>query len=530
MSLPTADRPRCLAVTLAAITTLACTALAQPLPRTTPEAAGVDSGGILRFLQAAEKGPHEFHSLVLVRHGNVVAEGWWAPYRADLKHMMYSVSKSFTSTAVGFAVQEDLLKLDEPVLQSFPDFQPAADSTHLKDLTIRHLLTMSAGQDPDPSGRIWATENWEEAFLQTPIVKAPGSTFLYNSTATYMLSAIVRKASGQTVFDFLTPRFFQPLGITDVDWETSPNGNSAGGWGLRIRTEDMAKLGLLLLQKGVWNGESILDPEWVEAATSAQIIQNPNATPEQLATSDWLQGYGFQLWRCRNGGFRADGAFGQYIIVLPDNQAVIAITSSTPDMQGILNLVWEHLLPAMHPNPLPQDETTLAQLQETLAALALPIPQWQADSPTATQIAGAWFELEPNPIGLDRIRFDLNPEQQPESVTFQYREATYTIPMNRNQWAHSKTARPGPSLTAGAQNSLKGLAPFEVAAAYRWSEPHTLELTLRYVESPHTEVVTARFGGDRINLAFAASLLGSPSGAPLQGVRANLPTAEGTAQ
>jgi CubicO group peptidase (beta-lactamase class C family) len=171
--------------------------------------------------------------------------------------------------------------------------------------------------------------------------------------------------TGERVVDYLKPRLFEPLGITDVDSETSPTGNSTGGWGLRLRTEDLAKFGQLLLQKGVWNGKRVLAADWIELATSRQILQSPDAPRPERERSDWLQGYGFQFWRCRHGGFRADGAFGQYIIVLPDQDAVIVITSETKDMQGILNLVWEHLLPSMQPDRLPDDREALARLRHT---------------------------------------------------------------------------------------------------------------------------------------------------------------------
>src|SRR5262249_17904140 len=158
---------------------------------------------------------------------------------------------------------------------------------------------------------------------------------------TYMLSAIVQKTAGLTVLDYLRPRLFEPLGIEDPTWGTSPQGVSLGGYGLSIRTEDIARFGQLYLQKGEWQGRQLLPTTRVQAATSRQVSNG--SSPQ----SDWDQGYGYQFWRCRHGAFRGDGAFGQYCLVMPEQDAVLAITSGVKDMQAVLNLVWDKLLPAL---------------------------------------------------------------------------------------------------------------------------------------------------------------------------------------
>lgn len=227
----------------------------SPLPRSTPEAEGVSSEAITRFIEAANSSKHEFHSFMLLRHGKVISEAWWAPYRADLKHTMYSVSKSFTATAVGFALSEKKLSVNDPVISFFPEETPAQPSEFLKRLKVKDLLSMSVGHKTDPTFDIASkNENWIKAFLNTQIVDEPGTKFLYNSAATYMLSAIVQKVTGQQILAYLKPRLFEPLGIEGIDWEIDPQGINVGGWGLRLKTEDMAKFGQLFLQKGVWNG------------------------------------------------------------------------------------------------------------------------------------------------------------------------------------------------------------------------------------------------------------------------------------
>jgi CubicO group peptidase (beta-lactamase class C family) len=264
---------------------------------------------------------------------------------------MHSVSKTWTSTAVGFAVQEGRLKVSDKVIKYFPDDLPAKVTPWLADLEIRDLLTMSVGHATEPSvNRGEPGLSWEKIFLAHPIDFEPGTKYLYNSMATYMVAAILQKVTGQTVLDYLYPRLLRPLGVTGAVWETSPSGVNCGGWGLHIKTEDMAKLGQFYLQKGKWNGRQLLNEAWFEEATKAHITQPPQWFPEDgnPLESDWVQGYGYQIWRCRHNAFRADGAVGQFIIVIPDKDAVVVTTANIKDMQGEINLIWEHLLPAMN--------------------------------------------------------------------------------------------------------------------------------------------------------------------------------------
>ncbi len=298
------------------------------LPRSTPEAEGVSSEGIINFLDAVSKSNYELHSFMVLRHGKVIAEGWWNPYRSDLKHTMYSVSKTFTATAIGLAVNEKRISVEDKVISFFPDDLPEEISANLSELRIKHLLSMSVGHKTDPTYEVRKSDHWIRTFFKTPIVDVPGSKFLYNSVATYMLSAIVQKVTGEKVIDYLKPRLFDPLGIQGIDWEIDPLGINVGGWGLRLKTEDMAKLGQLFLQHGSWEGKQILPVSWIEEASTMKILQDPTAPQARRDSSDWHQGYGYQMYRSRNNSYRANGAYGQFIIVLPGQDAVIAITAT----------------------------------------------------------------------------------------------------------------------------------------------------------------------------------------------------------
>lgn len=305
------------------------------------------------YLAAVAAAGQDLHSIMIVKDGKVVKEQWLSEGAPDKLHILNSVSKTFTATAVGFAIAEGKLSLSDKLVDIFPDKLPAEVSDNLKKVEVRHLLTMSAGHDTEPSRRSMPEgADWVEAFLAHPFVHEPGTFFWYNSMGTYMLSAIVQKVTGEKVIDYLTPRLFEPLAIEGAMWQESPQGINTGGWGLYLKTEDLAKMGQLILQGGKWNGQQLISSEWIAEATTKHIDCRPaGMRPEQITfkaeDSDWLQGYCYQMWRCRHGAVRADGANGQYIIVLPEQNAVIAMTANISDMQGEINLVWEHLLPAL---------------------------------------------------------------------------------------------------------------------------------------------------------------------------------------
>ena len=307
------------------------------------------------FFEQAASDSMDIHSVMIVRDGSVIYSRLQSEGGDTVPHVLHSVSKTFTATAVGLAIADGKMALTDKVVDFFPDKLPAEVSDNLKAMTVRDLLTMTCGHDEEPTGQRAQGVDWVQAFLAHPVVHEPGKFYLYNSLGTYMLSAIVQKVTGEKVVDYLDARLFQPLHIDKPKWEESPQGINCGGWGLYLKTEDLAKMGQLLLQKGEWNGQQLVPAEWVAEMSKKQVESiNPGTRIEQAEergmtkeTSDWMQGYGYQMWRCRPGCFRADGARGQYIIVVPDKNAVIAITSDNSDLQGELNLVWERILPVL---------------------------------------------------------------------------------------------------------------------------------------------------------------------------------------
>ena len=468
--------------------------MANPLPRSTPESQGISSAALLAFVDALEGVP-ELHSLMLLRHGSVVAEGWWAPYAPERPHMLFSLSKSFTSSAIGLAVAEGRLSVDDRLLSFFPDEAPLHPGANLASMRIRHLLSMSTGHDQDTTGRLHATldGDWVKAFLSMPVEHVPGTHFVYNSGATYMLSAVVQKLTGMPLIDYLTPRLFEPLGIENPTWETSAQGINYGGWGLSIQTEDIARFGQMYLQKGVYAGKRILSEAWVAEATSKKV---ENGTKPD---SDWEQGYCYQFWRCQHGAYRGDGAYGQYCVVMPTQDAVLAITSRVDDMQAVLNLAWQILLPAFGAQPLPESPAARARLADKLSGLALIPAQGQALTPAAAAISGKTFLLESNPMKVETIRFDFDADGSTLKLCFPDGE---------------QVIRAGCGAWVAGVMAAGGSGPRPVAASGVWTAPDTFELTLRYYETPFHDTYAFQFDGDNLLLKGDVSVVFLPNEHP----------------
>ncbi|MHA8077298.1 serine hydrolase domain-containing protein [Aquirufa sp. TARAVU-A1A] len=469
---------------LGLISFLAFTAFTQSLPRSTPEAEGISSEAIQQYIEKIDPKRHELHSYMLIRHGKVVSEAWWKPYAADKVHSMYSVSKSWTSTAIGFAVAEKKLSVQDKVISFFPEYADLKDKPFMQDLRVQDLLTMSVGHDKEPLRSVIVMQpDWIRGFLNHPIVAKPGTKFLYNTLATYMLSAIIQKVTGETTLAYLKPRLLDPLHITGIDWESDQKGINVGGWGIRVKTEDMAKLGLLYLNKGKFEGKQILPAAWVEEATSKHIDQEPEATAEKRVTgqyADWIQGYGYQFWRSRHNSFRGDGAFGQYILMMPEQDAVLIITSESQDLPDDLNQVWQNLLPAFQSKALAPNPKALAALKQFNASRNIEAPI----SSIAHQTLSKSIALEKNQFDFARMQMQTTGDAATLIVTT--KDSTqHTFKLGFRTWGIGKSNLVGPYMLRAARVDLAKKAPFDYAGSYRILEDQSIEITLRYFESPH---------------------------------------------
>jgi CubicO group peptidase (beta-lactamase class C family) len=473
---------------------LAAAAPAQPLTTSTPEEQGVASSAILAFVQALEKEVDAPHGFVLLRHGQTIAQGWWAPYEQRAPHILYSLSKSFTSTAIGLLADEGKLDIDDPVISFFPDDAPKNPSDNLKAMRIRDLLTMTTGHAQDTIGKVaqGGDDNWARSFLAIPVDKRPGTYFVYNSGASYMLSAIVHKVAGKPALDLLNERLFKPLGIEKATWDADPKGVNVGGWGLSITTGDIAKLGQLYLQKGVWNDQRILSEAWVRLATSPQTANGTN--PQ----SDWNQGYGFQFWRCRNGAYRGDGAFGQFCVVMPEQDMVLAITAGQGDMQKSLNLVWQHLLPGVKAQSMPPDGASRQALAKKLATLAHPAVKGEAASALAGKVNGKPFTLDANPAGIKTVTFEFKNDASIVVIQTDQGEQKFdlgsgewkksTVPFHKLGLSAAATSRSEPVAASGAWTAADHFA----ARAWLTETPFRLDMEFTFDAAGKAVTVSTR--------------------------------------
>ena len=465
----------------------------RSLPRSTPERQGISSSDILDFVDTADQQIDTMNSFMLVRHGFVVAEGWWGPYDAATPHILYSLSKSFTSTAVGLAIGEGKLSLDDEVLKFFPEDAPAEPSANLKAMRVRDLLRMATGNQTEAS----RTNDvpWTRAFLAHPVPFKPGSHFLYNSPATYMLSAIVQKVTGMTVLDYLKPRLFEPLGIDNPRWVASPQGITAGAYGLSLRTEDIASFGQLYLQKGKWKGKQLVPSQWVEEATARQTSNGSSPN------SDWDQGYGYQFWRSRHNTYRGDGAFGQYCMVIPEFDAVVTITSGVRDMQSVMNLVWNKLLPAMKPGRLPENAVQRRKLEAKLSGLVVKLPSGQPTTPLASKVSGKWFAFPENDRGIEAVSFDFNSSTPILNVRTTSGETQ--TPIGIGSWRKTQNG-----FADGVDKFLSVPDPPLVAASGAWSANDVFNVKLVLYQTPFYSTLTFKFADDGLlfdaehNVAF----------------------------
>jgi CubicO group peptidase (beta-lactamase class C family) len=462
----------------------------QMLLRSTPEEQGVSSKAILAFLDALDRDNLELHGFMLLRHGFVISEGWWSPYDAKRPHMLFSLTKSFTSTAIGLGVAEGLLTVDDTVVSFFPEVVTDCMDERLASMRVKDLLTMSVGHAKPIMGSEWRQikEEWVRYFLNKPMDHEPGTRFVYNSGATYMLSAILQRITGQTLLDYLQPRLFKPIGIEVNEWNSCPSGINAGGWGLSLKTEDIARFGQLYLQNGVWNGVRVLPEEWIREATSSQISSGHDET------SDAQQGYGYQLWRCRHGAYRADGAFGQICIVMPDQDAVVAIHAGLHGSHKVLEAVWSYLLSGMQDSPLAAAEVgNDNDLSDRLKELKVMPEPTETISPLERISSDCRFIMEPNPDQVQEVSiiFDKN------STVFRMKDhrGEHQIRCGIGIWLEGETTMTGNELHHQYQPPV-----MQVVARGVWENENTIVMTWCFIETPFIDTVTCSFQGDQIIL------------------------------
>jgi CubicO group peptidase (beta-lactamase class C family) len=456
------------------------------LPRSTPESQGLSGAALDAFVAALDASDQEIQTVMLLRHGHVVLEEAWSPYRLTDRHLLFSVSKSFTSMAVGLAIDDGLLSVNDKVVSFFTaDELPETISDNLAAMTIRHLLTMTTGHGQDTVEALSRDRRMVKIFLGLDVEHEPGTVFVYNSGATYMLSAILQRLTGERLLDYLRPRLFEPLGAAEATWQVSREGITTGGWGLSLNTESLARFGQLLLQRGMWEGRQLVPAEWIEAATSKQVPNDNQENP------DWQQGYGFQFWRGRHNTYRGDGAFGQFCLIFPEYDAALILTSATQNMQAVLDTVWGHLLPVLEGKEVPP----VARPDR----LELPPPS----GPAPSGGDGRTYHFPANEAGLTAVRLDSD-----GTGTFTFTEVEtesteqHEIVCAAGDWREHRT--PGVLRDAVTEPGQRILT-----SAYAGNDAFVA--TFRWVETPFVATATCRPGNNRMTITINLNVSFGPT-------------------
>jgi CubicO group peptidase (beta-lactamase class C family) len=471
------------------------------LTRAAPSATGVDADAIGAFLDDVEAAGLDLHSFMLYHNGHVVAEAWRWPYRADRPRILHSVAKSFTACAIGLALEDGLFRLDDKVVDFFPEALPTRepgsavgnDASWLAQMTIEDLLTMRVGHESETSGAVWRSvqTSWIAEFVRIPLAHQPGTAFMYTSAASYVLSALLTRVTGETLHDYLKPRIFEPLGIQGETWDLGPDGVNPGGNGLSAKVVDMLKLGILHAQKGVWEGRRLLPEKWVSQATQ------PHGEPFK---------YGYHWWTRGDENFSAIGRFVQMVTVFPTHGAALAVTGAIKGSARLFPLI-DRRFPsafreAMAP-PAPADDALASDTR-----LAAKLAAWQSpDAPApwksiyetanapahaAARLSGTLrFTMESNPHCVEVLEFSFTDNQ----CTFNLFDAQgcHTIVAGIGHWIETRTDMPGSDLHHGYQ-----LDNSPVVARAQWLDERRLQMTWIFAESAFRDTVTAEFDGPRL--------------------------------
>jgi CubicO group peptidase (beta-lactamase class C family) len=450
------------------------------LRRGEPREAGVNAAIVAAFLDDAGATGLDIHGVMLHRAGRVVAEGWRWPYRADRPRIMHSATKSVLACAIGMALEEGRFGLHDKVVSFFPELLSGSIDARLASMTVEHLLTMRAGHGAETSGSLWRgiASSWTAEFFKIPLKYPPGTTFMYTSAASYMLSAILTKVTGQTLHDYLKPRFFAPLGIVDEQWDLGPDNVNPGGNGLTMKTADLLKLGVLHAAGGVWEGRRILSEAWVAEATRSH-----------------GDNYGYQWMTWEGGTYAAIGIFMQFVMVFPRHRAALAVVGASQEGSRIYRPVVERHFPRAFEEALPAGEAQQADahLRARLTAIAARPPLTANFSNTAARISGNTFRIEPNPLGVTAVRFVFEHDR----CVFHLVDASgdHSVVCGLREWIESHTDVPGADLHHGY-----ALQSAVVVASAFWSDENTLQMTWIFAETAFQDTVVCRFEADNVTV------------------------------
>ena len=448
---------------------LSANAQINELPRSTPEEQGVPSKALVALFDSLHALPlTDMHAVVVMRHGKVIGEMYPKPYAPEYRHTMYSCSKTFVGIAVGLAIEDNRLRLDDRVAAFFPELLPDSVSKDLADMTVRHLLTMASGVKPDWNMRSRGKE-WIRTFLSKP-VKEPGTQYAYDSMVSYMLAAVVQKVTGKKLTEYLQERVFTPMNVTEWAWEESPEGVNTGGWGVHIQPESLAKFGQLILNEGRWESKQLVPAEWIR-----EMCKKHRETGREV--------YGYHIWHCggHDGAVRADGALGQYVISVLDEDMVVVMTEATlGNGRDQRRLIWDVLLPHIQDEPLPANKKDYQKLLKKQEGYKLAEVKGKASSAFASNWENKTIELGKNTFGWKSLKLNFGKKEVTMTVT-ETNGKSYELPFGYQEWI-TTTFDSYPPYSIAPIDRFKGLdGPYYASGSYAWISKEELQLKVHYV-------------------------------------------------
>lgn len=440
-----------------------CASAAYKLPRVEPTDVGIEPRQLtLLYDSLLTSDLTELHHLVVVVDGKVAGEIHPAPFKAEHRHTLYSVSKTFAAVAVGLAIEDGLLSVDDELAKFFPEYGKT-----IKGVKVKDMLTMRSGFKTE-GGMRNSQSDWVKYYLSRPLTSKPGVKYSYDSIETYLLSAVVQKVTGKDILTLLNERVFHPMGIDDVEWELCPKGIVTGGWGIYMTAEAQAMFGQLLLQRGEWEGKQLVPAQWVDEMMTVRVVRKAND-------------YGYQIWLCEYpGAWRADGAFGQYIIIVPQKDMVVVLNQCSrskgwPERGNIWNTVVKNSKGCV----VEADPDELDSLKNYVANASLPLLKGAADNSLAKQYNGKEYKLPKNKLGWKSIK--LNFEKNKFILDVVDAEGKKSaIEMGYGKWIESQLAG-YPHYSIGAVGRFTGVTgPFYTGACYAWNNDNTLSTKIHY--------------------------------------------------
>ncbi len=455
-----------------------CANAAYKLPRVAPTSVGIEPRQLtLLYDSLLTSDLTELHHLMVVVDGKVAGEIHPAPFKAEHRHTLYSVSKTFAAVAVGLAVEDGLLSVEDELVKFFPQYAKT-----IKGIRIEDVLTMRSGFKTEGGMRNSQT-NWVDYYLSRPLTSKPGTKYSYDSIETYLLSAVVQQVTGKDILTLLNERVFHPMGIDDVEWERCPKGIVTGGWGIYMTAEAQAMFGQLLLQRGEWNGKQLVPSGWVDEMMTVRVVRKAND-------------YGYQIWLCEYpGAWRADGAFGQYIIIVPQKDMVVVLNQCSrskgwPERGNIWNTVVKNSMGCA----IEADPDELDSLRNYERQASLPTLKGDAENTLAEKYNGKEYKLPKNKLGWKSVKFNFEKGRFVLDVVDAEGKKS-SIAMGCGEWVESQLAG-FPHYSISAKGRFTGVTgPFFTGACYAWNNDNSLSAKIHYTNWITSLKLDFRFKG-----------------------------------